>query len=236
MIAFLIQWEKFSFESSVNFSAVTDELPEQIRSETSYLFRMIEHEWKKLQNVFNENAVILREINLVDLRNLHTWSTVVVIILYIHFQIEFFSWIKRKNNSRFCDVERKLRIFASLRILLAPTRDDTPRRYTSKWCGLNSTQLTSTRSGLDNTVSFQKFNSILILMIWCELVFDVSSNSELNMYLSLYVNMLLTEIYSKNKLWFRRKHIWWYTLQRKRSNFYINHIFFCFDHSTFDNA
>jgi hypothetical protein len=46
MITFLIQWEKFSFEFSINFSAVTDELPEQVRSETPYLFRMIEHEWK----------------------------------------------------------------------------------------------------------------------------------------------------------------------------------------------
>ncbi len=51
MITFLIQWEKFSFESSVNFSAVADELFEQVKDETSYLFRMIEHEWKKLQNL-----------------------------------------------------------------------------------------------------------------------------------------------------------------------------------------
>jgi hypothetical protein len=51
MIAFLIQWEKFSFESPVNFSAVAGGLPEQVRGGTPYLFRMIEHEWKKLQNM-----------------------------------------------------------------------------------------------------------------------------------------------------------------------------------------
>jgi hypothetical protein len=51
MIAFLIQWEKFSFESLVNFSAVAGGLPEQVRGGTPYLFRMIVREWKKLQNM-----------------------------------------------------------------------------------------------------------------------------------------------------------------------------------------
>ncbi len=54
MIAFLIQWEKFSFESSVNFSEVAGELPEKVWYETPYLFRMIEHEWKKLRNPSNK--------------------------------------------------------------------------------------------------------------------------------------------------------------------------------------
>ncbi len=53
MIAFFIQWEKFSFEFSINFNAVTDELLEQIKNETSYLFRIIKQEWKKLQNMSN---------------------------------------------------------------------------------------------------------------------------------------------------------------------------------------
>ncbi len=53
MKIFLIEWEKFSFESPINFSAVADGLPEQVRGGTPYLFRMIGHEWKKLQNLSN---------------------------------------------------------------------------------------------------------------------------------------------------------------------------------------
>jgi hypothetical protein len=49
--------------------------------------------------------------------------------------------------------------------------------YTSKWCELNSTQFTSIRSELNNTVNFQKvqFNSdiddLMWVSFWCELKF-----------------------------------------------------------------
>jgi hypothetical protein len=50
MIVSFIEWESLSFESSIKFSAVAGGLPEQVRGETPYLFRMIGHEWKKLRN------------------------------------------------------------------------------------------------------------------------------------------------------------------------------------------
>jgi hypothetical protein len=50
MIAYLIEWESFSFESLVKFSEVAGELPEQVRYETPCLFRMIGYEWKNPSN------------------------------------------------------------------------------------------------------------------------------------------------------------------------------------------
>jgi hypothetical protein len=51
MIVHLIEWKSSSFESPVKFSAVAGGLPEKVWGETPYLFRMIGHEWKKLQNL-----------------------------------------------------------------------------------------------------------------------------------------------------------------------------------------
>jgi hypothetical protein len=53
MIMHFIEWKSSSFESSIKFSAVADGLPEKVWDETLYLFRMIGHEWKKLQNLSN---------------------------------------------------------------------------------------------------------------------------------------------------------------------------------------